>query len=107
MLRFLRIQNINAQPVEIITLRFTGVVFGINCSPFLLNATICHHVETYKYTDPEFVEKFLSSIYVDDVSFGSDGVQSTYDLYIKAKSRLKEGGFTCESSSRTQKSCVI
>ena len=92
-LRFLWIQNSNAQPVEVITLRFTHVVFGVNCSPFLLNATIRHHMETYKSTDPEFVKKFLLSIYVDDVSFGSDGVQSTYDLYMKAKSRLKEGGF--------------
>ena len=50
-------------------------------------------METYKHIDPEFMEKFLSSIYVDDVSFGSDGVQSTCDLYQKAKSRLKEGGF--------------
>ena len=92
-LRFLWIQNNNAQPVEVITLRFTLVVFGVNCSPFLLNATIRHHMETYKSTDPEFVKKFLLSIYVDDVSFGSDGVQSTYDLYMKAKNHLKEGGF--------------
>ena len=74
-------------------LRFARVVFGVNCSPFLLNATIRHHMETYKTTDPVFVEKFLSSIYVDDISFGCDGVQPTYDLYQKAKSRLKEGGF--------------
>ena len=50
-------------------------------------------MEIYKHIDPEFVEKFLSSIYVDDVSFGSDGVQSTYDLYQKAKNRLREDGF--------------
>ena len=92
-LRFLWIRSNSAQPVEIITLRFTRVVFGVNCSPFLLNATIRHHMETYRTTDPEFVEKFLSSIYVDDISFGSNGVQPTYDLYQKAKSRLKEGGF--------------
>ena len=84
-LRFLWMHNNTAQPVEIITLRLTRVVFGVNCSPFLLNATIRHHMETYKSTDPEFVKKFLSSIYVDDVSFGSDGVQSTYDLYRRLK----------------------
>ena len=92
-LRFLWIRSNSVQPAEIIALRFTRVVFGVNCSPFLLNATIHHHMETYTHIDPEFVEKFLSSIYVDDVSFGSDGVQSTYDLYQKAKNRLKEGGF--------------
>ena len=92
-LRFLWIRSSSVQPVKIITLRFTRVVFGVKCSPFLLNATIRHHMETYKSADPEFVQKFLSSIYIDDVSFGSDGVQSTYGLYQKAKSRLKEGGF--------------
>ena len=92
-LRFLWICSNSVQPAEIIALRFTCVVFRVNCSPFLLNATICHHMEKYKYIVPEFVEKFPSSIYVDDISFGSDGVQSTCDLYQKAKSRLKEGGF--------------
>ena len=63
-----------AQPVEIITLGFTHVVFGVNCSPFILNTTIQHHMETYKTTDPEFVGKLHLSIFVDDVRFGSDGV---------------------------------
>ena len=47
-------------------------------------------METY---NPELVEKVLSFIYVDDISFGSDGVQPTYGLYQKAKSHLKEGIF--------------
>ena len=55
-LRYLWIRSSSTRSVEIITLRFTHVVFGVNCSPFLLNATIRHHMETYKCTDPEFVE---------------------------------------------------
>lgn len=43
--------------------------------------------------ETEFMEKVLSFIYVDDISFGSDGVQPTYGLYQKAKSHLKEGIF--------------
>ena len=46
-LRFLWIRSNSVQPPEIIALRFTRVVFGVNCSPFLLNATIRHHMETY------------------------------------------------------------
>ena len=36
-----------------------------------------------------FVEKFLSSVYVDDVSLGSNDMESTYivyKLYLKSKS---------------------
>ena len=71
-LRVLWIKNSNTQPVKVITPMIMCVVFGVNCSPFLLIATILHHMETYKSTDPEFVKKFLLSIYVDDISFGSD-----------------------------------
>lgn len=39
------------------------------------------------------MDKFLSSIYVDDVSLGSDDVASAYELYLKSKSRLAEAGF--------------
>ena len=39
------------------------------------------------------MEKFLSSIYVDDVSFGSSDVESTYVLYLNSRSLLAEAGF--------------
>ena len=104
-LRFLWIHSNSVQSADIIALRFSSVVFGVNYSPFLLNASVHHHMETYKYIDPDFVEKFLPSIYVDDVSFGSDWVQSTY-LYQKAKSHLKEGGFHLRKFITTQKSYI-
>ena len=37
--------------------RFCRVVFRINVSPFLLNATIRHHLKKYEECDPEFVQK--------------------------------------------------
>ena len=74
--------------------RFTRVAFGVSSSPFLLNATIRHHIQSYVDQDPEFVNTFLSSIYVDDVSRGEGSVSSAYDLYLKSKTRLAEAGFT-------------
>ena len=50
-------------------------------------------METYHQADPLFVDKFLSSIYVDDVSFRPDQVDSTYELYLKSKLWLAEAGF--------------
>ena len=51
-------------------------------------------MESYKEQDPEFVKKFLSSIYVDDVSLRGESVSSVYELYLKSKSHLAEAGFT-------------
>jgi hypothetical protein len=39
------------------------------------------------------VDEFLSSIYVDDLSLGSNEVKTTYGLYLKSKTRLAEAGF--------------
>ena len=43
--------------------------------------------------DPSFVNKFMHSIYVDDVAFGGDSTNEVFELYLKTKSRLAEGGF--------------
>ena len=68
---------------------------GVSSSPFLLNATINHHImDQYRQqSDPFFVDKFLSSIYVDDLVSGSKDLESTYELYLKSKIRLATAGF--------------
>ena len=76
-----------------VTLRFNRVVFGVSASPFLLNATINHHMDTYRELDPVFADKFQSSIYVDDLVSGSHDVESTYEFYAKSKLRLAVAGF--------------
>ena len=93
-LRFLWVDAIDKPSPEIVVLRFTRVVFGVSSSPFLLNATIKHHIERYKETNPEFVEKFLRSIYVDDLSSGAPETNTGYELYLKSELRLAEGGFS-------------
>ena len=93
-LRFLWVDDVDNLSPEIVVLRFTRVVFGVSSSPFLLNATIKHHVERYKESDPEFVEKFLHSIYVDDLSSGAPETNTGYELYLKSELRLAEGGFS-------------
>ena len=44
LLRFLWYENFDADDPEVISLRFTRVVFGLTSSPFLLNGTISSHV---------------------------------------------------------------
>ncbi len=61
-LRFLWTTDVNQDEPPVTTMRFARVVFGVNSSPFLLNATIDHHIRTYKDVGPSFVDEFLSSI---------------------------------------------
>ena len=92
-LRLLWFDDVKKEYPEVIVLRFAQVVFGVLSSLFLLNATVKHHVEGHKEKDPEFVETFLRSIYVDHLSSGGDTDEEAYKLYIKSKVRLAEGGF--------------
>lgn len=78
---------------KLITLRFTRVVFGVSSSPFLLNATVNHHIKGFRDTDAAFTDKFLSSIYVDDLVSGAEDVNSAYKFYLKSKVRLSLAGF--------------
>jgi len=88
-LRFLWIHDIGKKSQEVVKMRFARVVFGVSSSPFLLNATIKHHVEQCKDCEPEFVDMFTRSIYVDDAC-DDDG---EFDLYRKAKKILPDGRF--------------
>ena len=72
--------------------RFFRVVFGVNASPFLLNATLKYHISQYE-ADPGLVQNLLNSFYVDDLVTGERGVEECVSLYQKSKKCLLEGGF--------------
>ena len=86
-------QDVEAEQPEIVVLRFARVMFGVSASPFLLNATIAHHMQRYQVDDGPFVEQFLRSIYVDDLTTSSDSVEKTYEFHKKSKLRLAEAKF--------------
>ena len=92
-LRFLWFGKITNNLPELQVLRFIRVTFGVSSSPFLLNATIKHHIEKYRAVDPTFVDKFERSIYVDDVTFGAGNEDKAFELYTKSKQWLMEDGF--------------
>ncbi|CAB4002999.1 Hypothetical predicted protein, partial [Paramuricea clavata] len=68
-------------------------IFGLNASPFLLNATIRHHLNKFVSTDPCFVRKMLEGFYVDDLVSGGNTSEDAFELYNKARSRMESGGF--------------
>ena len=92
-LRFLWVDDVNKESPEIKLLRFTRVVFGVNASPFILNATIRHHVNTYMLNDDAFALELLKSLYVDDFVSGAKDVNNALSLSKEMKLCLKSGGF--------------
>lgn len=92
-LRFLWVNNVESEHVDPVVYRFCRVVFGVNCSPFLLNATLQYHLDTFIELDPEFVRVMKRSFYVDDLVTGDKTTQDASELHDKAKTRLALGGF--------------
>ena len=86
-------RDIEAGRSEIEVYRFSRVVFGLNASPFLLNATLRHHALKYQEADPKFVQRLLESFYVDDFVSGEGTVNKAFELYEKTSSRMVQGGF--------------
>ena len=92
-LRFLWFDDVSKPQPEVQTLKFTRVVFGVSSSPFLLNATISHHLKKYRSTHSELVKRISESIYVDDVISGADTEEEAFTMYRESKAILHAGGF--------------
>ncbi|XP_015760096.1 PREDICTED: uncharacterized protein LOC107339340 [Acropora digitifera] len=67
--RFLWVKDPNKENLEDMEVRFACVVFGVNSSPFILNATIRHHLNTCLPVDSTLARELLKSLYVDDQVF--------------------------------------
>ena len=92
-LRFLWINDTESHDSEVVCLRFARVVFGVSSSPFLLNATLKHHIEKYSPSYPEIVRILMQSTYVDDVVAGANSEDEAYTLYTASKEILSHASF--------------
>ena len=92
-LRFLWVENVDDKDSPINVYRFNRVVFGVNCSPFLLNAVLRYHISLYKDTDPDLAENLTRSFYVDDLVSGSRDIEGGRNLFRAAKTCMGAGGF--------------
>ena len=92
-LRFLWSNDIHMTNPTIETYRFNTLVFGLTCSPFLLNATLKHHLGKFKPNGEGKVDKLERSLYVDDLNCGAGNAEEAFDLYNMASEILRGGGF--------------
>ena len=91
-LRFFWFDNKFSDQPKIVRNRFARVVFGVISSPFCLNGTIRKHVQSYDF-DKEFIDKVLSSFFVDDFIGGEESVAKAFELFKKLRIRFLEGHF--------------
>ncbi|XP_064470244.1 uncharacterized protein LOC135384997 [Ornithodoros turicata] len=62
---------------DTVTFRMTRVPFRTTSSPFLLAATLQHHIETMEATYPSTCQLLRISLYVDDLLVGASDEEST------------------------------
>ncbi|GFU11244.1 integrase catalytic domain-containing protein [Nephila pilipes] len=72
--------------------RFNRVNFGVSSSPFLLQATIRHHIEKYKHEFPDTVELLDRSFYVDDLISGGNEFEKALQTSRRAKYIMEAAG---------------
>ena len=68
---FLWVDDTGSKHPNLQVYRFARVAFGISLRPFLLNATIRHHLTSIDLPR-EFVECVLKFLYVDDIVGGGE-----------------------------------
>ena len=75
-------------------LSFVSFIMGVTSSPFLLNATLRHHLGKYLGSElKELVQKVLEDLYVDDLVSGSESVEQGKFLFEKSKKVMSDAGF--------------
>ncbi|GFW88854.1 uncharacterized protein TNCV_2682881 [Trichonephila clavipes] len=72
--------------------RFNRVNFGVSSSPFLLAATIKHHIEKYKHEFPHTVELLDRNFYVDDLISGGNEFEEALLTSRRAKHIMEAAG---------------
>ena len=85
--RFLWLRDINKPPItsNLEIYRFTRVPFGIISSPFLLGATITHHLE-----ETSKAPNISKDMYIDNLVTGTDSEEEAIKLYTDTKESFKK-----------------
>ena len=106
LMRFLWVDDISSEDPNILIYRFCRVIFGMNCSPFLLNATLKHHVTKYYDNDPVLARNTLEGLYVDDWTSGGEDDDEAYALYNTTKACFAAGGFNLRKWASNKKEVI-
>ena len=99
MLRFLWLKESFKLDSEVVSYRFTRLVFGLRPSPAVLGAVIEQHVQKYRSEYPQIVDLIDHSLYIDDLVSGSANVSEAFEL---SKHVMQWGDSILENGIRIQ-----
>ena len=85
--------SLEDNPPKVRPFWLTRILFRVSSSPFLLDATIRHHLERYRESHPGLSQLLIDSFYVDDLTARAESEQEAHSKYTETKRILREGGF--------------
>ena len=103
---FLWLNDIDSEDLNVEIYRFARVIFGMNCSPFLLNATLKHHVSEYYAEDADLADALLAALYVDEWTSGADGESKAFELYHETNAWFAVGSFKLRKWASNSKAVI-
>ncbi|XP_077865477.1 uncharacterized protein LOC144352174, partial [Saccoglossus kowalevskii] len=95
--KFLWLSDSGDTESEFDTYQFKSVLFGATPSPFILNAVVRAHLDTYNTS--AIARDLQNNIYVDDVISGVNNTNEAIDYYTHANEMMTSGGFNLRSWS--------
>ena len=87
--RFLWLEDPFDEFSPIKTYRFTSVLFGATCSPFLLQMTLQYH---FSQSENQYAKLLSSSFYVDNLQGTSDNSTDLLGIYDTVNAELGKAG---------------
>ncbi len=98
--RFLWLSNPNDPESPFTTYRFKVVLFGSTSSPFMLNATLQHHLENFNTPVTKDMQR---NLYVDNLISGCESEAKALSYYEEARSIMAQGKFNLRSWASNSK----
>ena len=89
----LRLYWSSAPDLEIVTYRFTRVLFGLAPSPFLLGGVLEHRLSSWSKKYRDEVERLRCSLYVDDILTGGKDITQARLLKSTATEIMNDAKF--------------
>ena len=105
--RFLFIKDASKSPLDhnnLLFYRFKVVLFGATSSPFLLSATIKHHLDDYAKCNDKDVSYLHRDLYVDNLFFTSKTENELINFFNEAVNCYNEAGFSLREWSSNSRS---
>lgn len=92
--RFLWIDDIHSENFEVVTYRFTSVLFGSTSSPFLLQATLAKH---FQDSDSPIKDILLNNFYVDNLQGVISDESVLINIFHEANKELGKANMPLQS----------